>query len=137
MILCTHGRSAYHRLMYCHVLSKPMSICHSRVCWKCFRFAHPAEANQSSETRDQRPETIRSEKIIGMLSESQWNVNGKARVSHRKVIGRSSGSHRKVIRKSSESHRNVIGMSSERHPQNARRFYAVSLENDILKHSRS
>ena len=94
----------------------------------CFRFAHPAEANQSSETRAQRPETIRkvSEKVIGMLSESQWNVNGKARVSHRKVIGQSSASHRKVIRKSSESHRNVIRLSSERHRRNARRFLAVS-----------
>ena len=36
---------------------------------KCFRFAHPAEAKQSSESRAQRPETIRkvSEKLIGML----------------------------------------------------------------------
>ena len=35
----------------------------------CFRFAHPAEAKQSSESRAQRPETIRkvSEKLIGML----------------------------------------------------------------------
>ena len=74
---------------------------------------------------------------IGKSMECQREGTGKSSESHRTVIGKSSKSRQKVIGKSSECHRNVIGMSSERHPRNARRFYAVSLENDILRHSRS
>ena len=95
---------------------------------------------QNVELRNQRrfgSQRKTHRNAIGKSMECQREGTGNLSESHRTVIGKSSKSRQKVIGKSSECHRNIIGMSWERHPRNARRFYAVSLENDILRHSRS